>query len=129
MPPKASGKPSSKQKRRSISGRTSRRGHLRLSKPLRAHADLVRKQEWRERIDRNAHGLPNFEMLGLMNRTVSAFMSLPLRMARCRTPRDAWTEQAQLLRTIVADCQSVAFRMMTGAVVPLRQPRSTSGKG
>jgi hypothetical protein len=58
-----------------------------------------------------------------MNRTVTTFMGLPLRMARCRTPFDAWNEQTQLLHNIVADCQSVAFRMMTGGFVPLPQSR------
>jgi hypothetical protein len=42
-------------------------------------------------------------MLDLMNRTVTAFIGLPLRMARCRTPLDAWNEQTKLLRNIVAD--------------------------
>jgi len=61
-------------------------------------------------------------MLDLMRRTATAFMGLPLCMARCRTPLDAWSAQAQLLRDIVADCQSVGFRM-TGGFVPHPQNR------
>ena len=124
MPPKASSKSSAKRKRRSTPGRKSQKARSRASRPLRAHSDPIRKQEWHQKaVEPNAHGLPNLEMLDLMNRTVTAIMGLPLCMARCRTPLEAWNEQTQLLRNIVADCQSVAFRMMTGSVVPLPQTR------
>jgi len=63
-----------------------------------------------------------------MNRTVTSFMGLPLRMARCRTPLDAWSEQTQLLRNIAADCQSVTFRMMMGGFVSLPQSRPRTGR-
>jgi hypothetical protein len=82
------------------------------------------KQEWQAKgIERNTHGLPGLEILDLMNRAVTAFVDLPLRMARCRTPLDAWSKQTQLLRNIAADCQSVTFRMMTGSFVSLPQSR------
>ena len=124
MPPKASSKSSSKRKRRSTPGRKLQRARSPASRPLRAHSDPIRKQEWQEKgIDRNAHGLPNLEILDLMNRTATVFLDLPLRMARCRTPLDAWNEQAQLFRNIAVDCQSVAFRMMTGGFVSLPQSR------
>jgi hypothetical protein len=124
MPPKASTKSSSKRKRRSTQGRKSQKAHSPVSRPLRAYSDPVRKQEWQEkRVERNPHGLPSLEMLDLMHRTVTAFMGLTLRMARCRTPLDAWSEQAELLRNIVADCQSAGFRMMTGGFVRLPQTR------
>lgn len=124
MPPKASDKSTSKRKGRSTPARKSQKRSP-ASRPLRAHRDPILKQEWSVKgARRDAHGLPNLEMLGLMNRTASAFMSLPLRMARCRTPLDAWIEQGQLLRNIVADCQSVAFRMMAVGFIPLPQTRS-----
>ena len=119
MPPKASSKSTSKRKRRGT--RKSQKARSPASRPLRADSDPIRKQEWQEK--GVAHGLPHLEMLDLMNRTVTAFMGLPLRMARCRTPLDAWSEQTQLLRNIAVDCQSVAFRMMTGGFVSLPQSR------
>jgi hypothetical protein len=122
MPPKASSKSTSKRKRRSTPGRKSQSSPA--SRPLRAHSDPIRKQERQEKgVKRNAHGLPSLEILDLMNRSVTAFIGLPLRMARCRTPLDAWSEQTQLLRNIAADWQSVAFRMMTGGFVLLPQSR------
>jgi hypothetical protein len=120
MPPKVSSKAAAKRKRRSTSGRRSQKARSHPSRPLRVHSDPIRKQERHQKtVEPNAHGLPNLEMLDLMNRTVTAFIGLPLRMARCRTPLDAWNEQTQLLRNIVADCQSVAFRMMTAGLIPL----------
>ena len=124
MPPKAPSKSTSKRKRRSTPGGKLQKVRPPASRPLRAHSDPIRKQEWQEKgIERNAHGLPSLEILDLMNRTVTAFMGLPLRMARCRTPLDAWNEQTQLLRSIAVDCQSVAFRMMTGGFISLPQSR------
>ena len=124
MSPKAPSKSNSKRKRRSTSGRKLQKARSPASRPLRAHSDLIQKQEWQEKgIERNALGLPSLEILDLMNRTLTAFMGLPLRMARCRTPLDAWSEQTQLLRNIAADGQSVAFRMMTGGCVSLPQSR------
>ena len=124
MPPRAPSKSTSKHKRRSTPRRKLQKARSPASRPLRAHSDPIRKQEWQEKgIERNAHGLPSLEILDLMNRTVTAFMGLPLRMARCRTPLDAWNEQTQLLRNIAVDCQSVAFRMMTGGFVSLPQSR------
>ena len=124
MPPKAPSKSTSKRKRRSTSGRKLQKARSPANRPLRAHSDPVRKQEWQENgIERNAHGLPSLEILDLMNRTVTAFMGLPLRMARCCTPLDAWNEQTQLLRNIAIDGQSVAFRMMAGGFVSIPQSR------
>jgi hypothetical protein len=123
MPPKAI----SKRKRRGTPGRRLQKARSPASRPLRTHSDLIRKQEWQENgIERNAHGIPSLEILDVMNRTVTAFVDLPLRMARCRTLLDAWNEQSQLLRNIAVDCQSVAFRMMTGGFVllPQSQPRT-----
>ena len=89
----------------------------------------MRKQELREKgPESSAHRLPSLEIFELMGRTLSAFMALPVRMARCRTPLDAWNEQAQLLRGIAEDCQSVALRMMTAGVIPLSRSRSTQGR-
>ena len=77
MPPKASSKSSSKRKRRST--RKSQKARSPASRPLRAHSDPIRKQEWQEKgVERNAHGLPSLEILDLMNRTVTAFMGLPV---------------------------------------------------
>jgi hypothetical protein len=119
MPPKASSKSSANPKRRSAPGRKSQKARSHASRPLRANSDPVRKQKWHQKaVEPNAYGLPNLEMLDLMNRTVTAFMGLPLRMARCRTPLDAWNEQSRLLSNIVADCQSLAFCIMTGGFVP-----------
>ena len=124
MPPKASSKSSANPKRRSAPGRKSQKARSHASRPLQAHSDPVRKQKWHQKaVEPNAYGLPNLEMLDLMNRTVTAFMGLPLRMARCRTPLDAWNEQSRLLSNIVADCQAVAFRMMTGGFVPHPESR------
>src|SRR5437763_6575710 len=114
MPPKTPSKSTSKRKRRSTSGRKLQKARSPASRPLRAHSDPIRKQEWQEKgIERDARGLPSLEILDPMNRTVTAFVGLPLRMVRCRTPLDAWNEQTQLLRNIAVDGQSVAFRMMT----------------
>ena len=123
--PRAPSKSTSKQKRRSTPRRKlQKKARSPASRPLRAHSDPIRKQEWQAKgIEGNARGLPSLEILDLMNRTVTAFMGMPLRMARCRTPLDAWSEQTQLLRNIAADCQSVAFRMMTGGFVSLTQSR------
>ena len=86
----------------------------------------MRKQELREKgLESSEHRLPSLEIFELMGRTLSAFMALPVRMARCRTPFDAWNEQTRLLRGIAEDCQSVTLRMMTAGVVPLARSRST----
>ena len=124
MPPRPPSKSTSKQKRRSTPGHKLQKARSPASRPLRTHRDPILKQEWQEKwVERNAQGLPSLEILDLMNRTVTAFMSLPLCMARCRTPLDAWNEQTRLLRNIAIDCQSVAFRMMTGSFVSLSQSR------
>ena len=125
MPPKAT----SKRKRRGTPGRRLQKARSPASRSLRTHSDPIRKQEWQAKgLERNAHGLPSLEILDLMNRTVTSFMGLPLRMARCRTPLDAWSEQTQLLRNIAADCQSVTFRMMMGGFVSLPQSRPRTGR-
>jgi hypothetical protein len=124
MPPRAPSKSTSKQKRRSTPRRKLQKARSPASRPLRAHSDAIREQAWPEKgKERNARGLPSLEILDLMNRTVTAFMDLPLRVARCRTPLDAWNAQTQLLRSIAVDCQSVAFRRMTGGFVSLPQSR------
>jgi hypothetical protein len=123
MPPKSIHQILPQRKRRSTQGRNHRKRVAREQTATGLQRPCS-KQEWQEkRVERNPHGLPSLEMLDLMHRTVTAFMGLPLRMARCRTPLDAWSEQAELLRNIVADCQSVGFRMMTGGFVRLPQTR------
>jgi hypothetical protein len=98
------------------------------SRSLRVHSDPIRKQELSEkRVERHAHrlpSLPTLEMLDLTGRIFAACMALPLRIARSRTPIDAWNEQTRLLRGIADDCQSVGFRMMTAGYVPLLQSSS-----
>ena len=122
MRPRAPSKSTSKQKRRRTPRPKLQKARSPASRPLRAHSDPIRKQEWQAKgIEGNARGLPSLEILDLMNRTVTAFVDLPLRMARCRTPLDAWNEQNQLLRNIAVDCQSAAFRMMTGGFISLPQ--------
>jgi hypothetical protein len=99
------------------------------SRSLLVHSDPVRKQELREgRVESNLHRLPSLpalEMLDLTGRILAACMALPLRMARSRTPIDAWNEQTRLLRSLADECQSVGFRMMVAGFVPLRQSSST----
>jgi hypothetical protein len=74
MPPKASSKSSAKRKRGSAAGRKSQKARSHPSRPLRAHSDPVRKQKWHQKaVEPKAHGLPNLEMLDLVNRTVTAF--------------------------------------------------------
>jgi hypothetical protein len=41
--------------------------------------------------------------MGLMNRRTKAFLDLPLRIARCHSPFEVWSEQARFVHESFAD--------------------------
>jgi hypothetical protein len=53
------------------------------------------------------------ELIELMNRRTSAFLELPMRMARCGSPFALWSEQTQFMQGMFSDCQLLAQCMMT----------------
>ena len=128
MAPKSSSKTGSKRKRGRVPTNKTRRpasskGRSAASSPLRAQSDPIRQHEPQEkrgkRRNHNKRLSPNPEVLEMMGHSVSAFLDLPMRMARCRTPFDVWNEQAQFLRSMADDYQLVALRMMKMALAPL----------
>jgi hypothetical protein len=58
-----------------------------------------------------AHPAPS-EWLGLMSRCAQAYIELPTRLVRCRSPFELWTEQARFAQAVLADCQTVARRAL-----------------
>jgi hypothetical protein len=60
------------------------------------------------------------ELIELMNRRTSAFLELPMRMARCGSPFALWSEQTQFMQGMFSDCQLLAQCMMTNAVQTAR---------
>ena len=107
-----------------------------LSRALNAQGDFVRKQEVQSTRRENSKASNNntmpisagFELIELMNRRTRAFVELPLRMARCHTPFELWSEQTRFMHGFFSDCQSVARGLMTNAVEALPATRSTRGQ-
>ena len=107
-----------------------------LSRALNAQHDFVRKQEVQSKRRGNSKASDSntmpisagFELIELMNRRTRAFVELPLRMARCHTPFELWSEQTRLMQGFLSDCQSVTRGVMTNAVEALPVTRSTRGQ-
>ena len=59
----------------------------------------------------------------LICRRSRAALELPTRLARCHSPFEFWSAQAQFMQEGFADCQSVALRMMTGPLHALSNGR------
>ena len=107
-------------------------------KALRAKTDPVLTQELKDgRVRREVrsnyppHLSTGLELLGLMTRTVSASLTLPIGMARCRTPFEAWSEQNKFLQGgLATDCQTVTLRMMNAALnaLPKQDPQVKNKK-
>jgi hypothetical protein len=104
---------------------------------LRAKTDAVLTQELKDgRVRREVrsnyppHLSTGLELLGLMTRTVSASLTLPIGMARCRTPSQAWSEQNKFLQGLATDCRTVTLRMMNAAfnAFPEQDPQAKSKK-
>jgi hypothetical protein len=81
-------------------------------------------------LDYPPHLSTGLELLGLMTRTVSASLTLPIGMARCRTPSEAWSEQNKFLQGLATDCRTVTLRMMNAAfnAFPEQDPQAKSKK-
>ena len=60
-----------------------------------------------------------FELPELINRSIKAFMELPLRILRARTPFEVWRHQHQFVQEIISDCQLVTFRVMRASLSAL----------
>jgi hypothetical protein len=79
--------------------------------PLNASPEATRKQDL-QRKPRKAHlhqrpangGMVlSTDAMGLMNRRTKAFLDLPLRIARCHSPFEVWSEQARFVHESFAD--------------------------
>ena len=98
------------------------------NRPLNAERDATRKQELQrktgersERARGNGTAPPSngFDVLGLMSRRTSAVLELPMRLSRCHSPFEFWSEQARFMQEVVSDCQLLALRVAT---TPLMTP-------
>ena len=49
-----------------------------------------------------------------------------MRMARCRSPFEFWSEQARFMQEVVSDCQSVALRIVATPIEAPWMMRSTA---
>ena len=81
--------------------------------PLNASSEATRKQDL-PRKPRDGHlqqrpangGMvlsTGLDAMGLMNRRTKAFLDLPLRIARCHSPFEVWSEQARFVHESFAD--------------------------
>jgi hypothetical protein len=52
------------------------------------------------------------EMMGLMSRRTQAYMEMPSRISRCRTPQDLMSEQARFWQTAFQQYAESSRRMM-----------------
>lgn len=120
----SSGKTGSKRRRAGGGGSKGRSASANKAQPksraLRAKSDPVRTQELPsgaiEPVRDQLPALsPGIEMMGLMSRTVSASLRLPIGMTRCTTPFEVWGAQSRFLQDITEDCQAVTLRMMSAA--------------
>ena len=81
--------------------------------PLNASLEATRKQDLQRKPrdgylqQRAANGgmvlSTSLDALGLMNRRTKAFLDLPLRIARCHSPFEVWSEQARFVHESFAD--------------------------
>jgi hypothetical protein len=106
------------------------------NKALQAKAEPVITQElkggrvpsavWSNHPQRLAPGL---QLLGLMTRTISASRTIPMGMARCRTPFEMWSRQSKFFQGITTDCQTVTFSVMNAFnAFPDQGPKAKSKK-
>lgn len=116
-------------RRQSKTHRAPRKARSAKSTPLNAQRDATRKQDLqrktRQRFNRGSGSGASprsngFDVLGLIGRRTTAVLELPMRMARCHSPFEFWTEQARFMQEVISDCQSVAIRIVT---TPLEVPR------
>ena len=99
--------------------------HYPKTTSLDVQRDPTRKQEvQRKRREKSParKTMPAFtglELPELINRSIKAFMELPLRIVRARTPFEVWRHQHQFVQEIISDCQSVTFRVMRASLTAL----------
>ena len=98
------------------------------NKPLNVARDATLNRELQDGQNRFMRGrrsaLSNgFDVLALISRRSRAALELPTRLARCHSPFEFWSAQAQFMQEGFADCQSVALRMMTGPLHALSNGR------
>jgi hypothetical protein len=105
------------------------------STPLNAQRDPTRKRDLQRKMEeRSERGRGNsagplsngFDVLGLIGRRTTAVLELPMRMARCHSPFEFWSEQARFMQEVISDCQSVALRIVTTPIELSRMMRSTA---
>jgi len=103
------------------------------STPLNAQRDATRKRDLQRKTgERSERGRGNgaaptsngFDVLGLIGRRTTAVLELPMRMARCHSPFEFWSEQAGFMQEVISDCQSVALRIVTTPLEAARMTRS-----
>jgi hypothetical protein len=108
-----------------------RKARTAKSTPLNAERDATLKRERQRKTgERSKRGRGNdaappssgFDVLGLIGRRTKAVLELPMRMVRCHSPFEFWSEQARFMQEVFSDCQSVALRIVT---TPLETPRMT----
>ena len=107
------------KRRQTKTHRARRKARGGKSTPLDAERDATLKRELQRKTgERSLRGrgigaapLSNgFDVLGLISRRTTAILELPLRMARCRSPSEFWSEQALFMQEVFSDCQSVALQ-------------------
>ena len=83
------------------------------STPLNAGRDATRKRELQRKTGESsergrgngAAPLSNgFDVLGLIGRRTTAVLELPMRMVRCHSPFEFWSEQARFMQEVFSDC-------------------------
>ena len=130
----ASGEKKGKRRQTKIY-RAPRKARSPKSTPLNAQRDATRKRELQKKTgERSARGRGNgggpfsngFDVLGLIGRRTTAMLELPMRMARCHSPFEFWSEQARFIQEVISDCQSVALRIVTTPLEAARMTRSTA---
>jgi hypothetical protein len=122
-------------RRQARTHRAPRKARSSKSIPLNAQRDATRKRDLQRKTgERSERGRGNgaaprsngFDVLGLIGRRTTAVLELPMRMARCHSPFEFWSEQARFLQEVISDCQSVALRMVTTPLEGPRMMRSTA---
>ena len=113
------------KRRQTKTYRAPRKARSPKSTPLNAQRDATRKRDLQRKTgERSERGRGNgagplsngFDVLGLIGRRTTAVLELPMRMARCHSPFEFWSEQARFMQEVFSDCQSVALRTMTAAL-------------
>jgi hypothetical protein len=117
------------KRRQTKTHRAPRKARSPKSTPLNAQRDATRKRDLqrktgadRERGNGAAPLSNGFDVLRLIGRRAAAVLELPMRMARCHSPFEFWSEQARFMQEVFIDCQSVALRIV---ITPLGAPQMT----